>query len=54
MTAKKTVKKEAPKEEPQFAHPEGHVKCVNCEVWLPKGTGVCPNCSYRQPHPGWK
>ena len=42
---KKEAKKEAPVVET--------VPCVNCNIPLPKHTGVCPNCSYRQPHPGW-
>ena len=49
------TKKPAPVEKaptPKAPSPE-LVKCINCEVMLPKHTGVCPNCSYRQPHPGW-
>lgn len=51
--AKKPAKPEVSKEPEQFAHPEGHKKCTNCEVYLPPKTGTCPSCGYRQPHPGW-
>ena len=51
------TKKKAPemnKVEPDEAPlPTDLVKCINCEVMLPKHTDTCPNCSYRQPHPGW-
>jgi Zn finger protein HypA/HybF involved in hydrogenase expression len=49
--SKKSEAKPAAK--PEVSKEPELVKCINCEVMLPKHTGVCPNCSYRQPHPGW-